>query len=86
MKTIEGILFLDRGKYKNRKISNTLVFQQIIFRKLAEKKLGSDGTVRGKFQKFCIDGIVRLVCTVGYCMVKIRGYHDVGQSSLQYCT
>ena len=25
----------------------------------------------------------RLVCSVGYCMmVKIRGYHDVGQSSL----
>ena len=43
-------------------------------------------TVRGKFQKFCIDGFVRLVCTVGYCMIKIRGYHDVGQSSLQYCT
>ena len=39
-------------------------------------------TVRGKFQKFCSDGIVRLVCTVGYCMVKIKGYHDVGQSSL----
>ena len=29
-------------------------------------------------------GIVQLVCTVGYCMmVEIRGYHDVGQSSLQ---
>ena len=38
--------------------------------------------MRGKFQKFCSDGIVRLVFTVGYCMVKIRGYHDVGQSSL----
>ena len=30
--------------------------------------------------------IVPLVCTVGYCMVKIRGYHHVGQSSLQYYT
>ena len=41
--------------------------------------------MRGKFQKFCIDGIVRLVCTVGYCMVKISGYHDVGQVCINAC-
>ena len=51
---------LDRGTYKNRKISNTH-FSTSNCKTLAEKKLGIE-TVRRKFLAFCIELIELIMC------------------------